>query len=250
MVERLLLAAAADASATWHSASSSDVRVAVVLVAATLLYLAYNLLIAPRVVARLFPRRATNESDLRTTGSFFRKGAGAILFGVIPAAAMALAWPGGLAACGLTFAEAPRSLLYALGFIALMLPLLVFQARKPSFRLHYPEVRRPLTGRTALWNTLGWAAYLSGYELFFRGILVLALAPLVGPLPALTLALMAYVFVHLGRYAGETVGTLFTGTLFGVVALDTGSILMPFLAHFGVALLADFLAARPVSADA
>lgn len=256
MLERLLIAAASagrDATTPphdWLTPSGSDVKVAVVLVAATLLYLGYQLAITPTFVARVFPAHTTSEPELRTTVSFFRKVVGALLFGVVPAVAIAAAWPGGLAACGVSFNAATRSLLYALGFIALMLPLLLIQTRKPSFRLHYPEVRQPLTGRLAVCNALAWAAYLIGYELFFRGVLVLGLAPLVGPLPALTLSLMAYVFVHLGRYAGETIGTLFTGTLFGIIALDTGSILMPVVAHLGVALLSDHLAARPLPENA
>jgi membrane protease YdiL (CAAX protease family) len=100
----------------------------------------------------------------------------------------------------------------------------------------------------AAWNALAWAAYLFGYELFFRGILVLALGAEIGALPALAVSLMGYVFVHLDRYIGETVGTVVTGTLFGVVALETGSLLAPFVAHLGVALAADHLAARPLPA--
>ena len=263
MVESLIIAAASNAlapgvSATvapsapgdWLAPSGNDARVAIVLVAATLLYLAYHLAIAPAVVTRLFPERTTTEPELRTTVAFFRKAVGSALFGVLPAIAIASAWPGGLAACGVSLVEAPRSLLYALAFIALMVPLLLMQTRKPSFRQHYPEVRRPLIGPLAAHNAVAWAAYLVGYEFFFRGVLVLGLAPIIGPLPALTLSLMGYVFVHLGRYAGETIGTLFTGTLFGIVALETGSILMPIAAHLGMALLSDHLAGRPLPTDA
>lgn len=217
------------------------------MVSATVLYLAYDLVIHRRVAARLFPRCDTEDS-LRTAISFFRKTAGALLLGLVPAIPAALLLPGGLEACGLSLRDAPRSILYAALFLAPMVPLLLVQTRKAAFRAHYPEARIPFTPRVALWNALGWAVYLLAYELFFRGFLVLGLAPHIGPLPALAASLMAYVFVHLGRYPGETVGTLVTGSVFGLVALDTGSILMPFLAHLGVALLTDSLAARPLPA--
>lgn len=224
--------------------SDQHLRVSVVLGAATFLYLGYHLAISRPFVTRVFPTRTTTDAELRTTTSFFRKAVGAVLFGLLPAIVLAIAWPGGLAACGLTFTETPRSLLYALAFLAVMVPLIYSQARKPPFRQHYPEVRRPFTRAVASWNALAWIAYLIGYEFFFRGILVLALAPLIGPLPALTMSLMAYVFVHLDRYAGETLGTLFTGTLFGIITLETGSILMPVVAHVGVALLTDHLSSH------
>jgi len=214
--------------------------------AATLLYLAYDLVIARKVVARLLPRYRA-EDALRTAVSFFRKAAGAVLLGLVPATLAALLLPGGLEACGLSLSDAPRSLLYAAGFVALVAPLILLQSRKASFRAHYPEVRIPFTPRVTAWNALAWTIFLFAYELFFRGFLVLGLAAQIGPLPALGASLMAYVFVHLGRYPGETVGTLVTGSVFGLVALDTGSILMPFLAHLGVALLSDTLAARPLA---
>jgi membrane protease YdiL (CAAX protease family) len=244
MIETLTVAAT---PTEWSNPSEPELRAAVLYAVATVLYLAYHLAVSRDVVARLFPRR-TAEAELRTTVSFFRKGLGTVLFGVVPAIAIALAWPGGLARCGMTLAEAPRSLAYAAAFVIAVLPLVWSQSKKPAFRRHYPEVRIPFTPRVAGWNALAWTTYLVAYELFFRGILVLGLAPEIGALPALAISLMAYVFVHLGRYPGETVGSLVTGTLFSLVALETGSLLMPVVAHLGVALGSDHLAARPLAA--
>jgi membrane protease YdiL (CAAX protease family) len=215
-----------------------------ILLTATLLYVAYHLVIQKDLVIRLFPGQASEE-ELRTTVSFFRKAAGAVLLGLVPAIPAALFLPGGLEACGLSLRDAPRSLLLAAGFVALSSPLLVLQAKKPAFRQHYPEVRLPFSARIAARNALAWAAFLLAYELFFRGFLVLGLAPHLGRLPALAVSLMGYVFVHLGKYTGELLGTFVSGTVFGLVALETGSILGPFLAHLGVALLTDTLASRP-----
>ena len=245
MVESAFLATSFD---DLFEVSASHAHAVAIMVAATVLYLAYDLAIGRKVVARLFPS-AASEEQLRTAVSFFRKAVGTVLLGLVPCIPAALLLPGGLAACGLSLDEAPRSLLLAGGFVLLMLPLLLVQSRRPMFLRNYPEVRVPFTRRIALWNALGWTTYLLAYELFFRGFLVLGLAPHIGPLPALAASLMAYVFVHLGRYPGEVLGTLVTGSVFGLVALDTGSILMPFLAHLGVALTSDTLAARHLLAS-
>jgi len=230
--------------APWYQ-DEGELIGALILGLATVLYLAYHLMSSPRSVQWLFPSRALPDA-LRTTTAFFRKGLGTLLLGVVPAILAALCLPGGLAACGLTFDEAPRSLLMASIFIALSLPAIAVQARKPAFRLHYPEVRAPFTRRLAACNAAAWAAYLGAYELFFRGLLVLALASYIGPLPALAASLMGYVFVHLGHYPGELLGTLLSGSVFGLAVLDTGSILMPWVAHLGLALASDHLASRPL----
>lgn len=222
--------------------SASELRVAVMLGAATVLYLAYHLASAPQAVARIF---ATSDDErVRTLVSWTRRAVGVATFGIFPAIPAAIFLPGGLAACGFNLNDAPTSLWMGGVFVALTLPMVALQARKPSFRAFYPEVRVPLVGRTAAWNAVAWVAYLIAYELFFRGFLVLGLAPLVGWLPAMAISLMGYVWVHLGKHPGEAIGTLFSGSYFGFVALHTGSILGPILAHIAVALASDHLAAR------
>lgn len=231
-------------AATLSDPPPAELRAASLLAAATLLYLGYHLAIRPAVVRRLFPRATTTDDGVRTAIGLWRKAVGVVLFGLVPGVAVALAWPGGLAACGLTFEHAPLSLAIGLGFAAVMAPLIALQTNKPEFLRLYPEVRLPFTPRIAAWNALGWAAFLVAYELFFRGFLVIALATEIGPWPALMASLFAYVLAHLDRFVGETLGTLVTGTIFGLVALETGSILAPVLAHLGVSLTTDTLAAR------
>ncbi|MFO0745552.1 MAG: CPBP family intramembrane glutamic endopeptidase [Myxococcota bacterium] len=226
-----------------HATTSEELRVVVIVGVATVLYLAYHLLSSRAATARFFPAEAADDDRLRTRAAFWRRWVGAALFGLVPALPAALFIPGGLDACGLNLHDPFRGLYLSLAFTALTLPLSYLQSRKPSFREHYPEVRAPLTGRTAAWNVASWAAYLVAYELFFRGYLVLGLAPVVGPLPAVAISLMGYVWVHLGKHPGEAVGTLVSGTWFGLVALHTGSVLGPIVAHLAIAVCSDHFAA-------
>ena len=240
-----------DVTNPFSNASPLAWEAALTLTAATVLYLAYNLLTSPAAVARLFPGRdAAGVGDLpserlRTTNAFYRKYLGVVLLGLVPA--IVLAVTGRLDRAGLQLPhDVPMTLLLALGFVAITALPIVFESRKPSFRLSYPEVRAPLRGQLAAHNAFAWAIYLLAYEFFFRGVLVVFLAGAVGPLPALTMSTMAYVFAHFGRYPGEVIGTLVSGTAFGLIALATESILAPFLAHLAVALLSDTLASRRV----
>ncbi len=189
---------------------------------------------------RIFPATTSTDADLSTQTAWFRKTLGAVLF---TAVALGLGFGFGLP-LGLTLTHLDVSLLWTALPYAALLPILWSQSRKPSFQRLYPEVRRPFDGRTRTLNALAWLTYLIGYELFFRGLLVLALAPLIGPWPAVMASLMGYVFAHLHKYPGEAVGSLFTGLGFSIVALETGSLVQPFVLHVLLALTTDELTSR------
>jgi membrane protease YdiL (CAAX protease family) len=238
--------------------AESSLRTVALLAGATTLYLAYHLAISKPSVSRLFAARlatlerpaatrpALSSSDaLSTITSWFRKALGVVLLGLLPAVPMALSTPAGLHALGLNLDHLDQSLLWTGVALAVFLPVIALSSRGPAHRQAYPEVRLPFTPRIATWNAGAWAAFLLAYELFFRGFMLLGLAPLLGPEVALAVTTMAYVFVHLDKFAGEVLGTIFTGIGFGLVTLETGSILMPFLAHLAVAVTNDTLASRP-----
>jgi membrane protease YdiL (CAAX protease family) len=213
---------------------------AIILGVATVAYTAYHLAITPPSVRRFFPTTATTDDHLKTQTAWFRKVLGAVLF---TAVSLSFGLGFGLP-LGLTLDHLDVSLLWTALPYATLLPVLWMQSRKPSFQQHYPEVRHPFDNRTHALNALAWAAYLIGYELFFRGLLVIALAPLIGPWPALAASLMGYVFAHLHKYPGEAVGSLFTGLGFSLVALETQSLVQPIVLHLLLALTTDELTSR------
>lgn len=232
--------------------AESTLRTVALLAGATLLYLAYHLTISKASVSRLFAARLaalsptlTELEALSTVTAWFRKALGVALLGLIPALPMALTTPSGLGSLGLNLDHLDQSLLWTGIALLVFLPIVALSSRGPAHRQAYPEVRLSFTPRIAAWNAGAWAAFLLAYELFFRGFMLLGLAPLLGPEVALTVTTMAYVFVHLDKFTGEVLGTIFTGVGFGLVTLQTGSILMPFLAHLAVAVTNDTLASRP-----
>lgn len=204
-------------------------RATLIVTGATLAYLAFHL-IGKRFRDRWAPWR--------------RRLLGALLLGVVPLVAVTIAWGEPLATWGLTFKDAGWSLAVAgIGWLV-VLPVLALQSRRPPFRVQYPELREPFTPRIALINAGVWLAYLIGYELFFRGILLHGLAGVVDTWLALAVVTMAYVFVHLDKYAGEAIGSIVSGAAFGLATLYSGSILMPLVLHVAIAVTSDMLAAR------
>jgi len=209
--------------------NGNDIEVLALVGGATVFYLAFHLL---------------QRADATPRRPLRRRWIGVVLLGVVPLALVAALSPRPLASYGLTIDHLPWSLAVSVATWLALLPLIALQARSVAFQAAYPELRLPLVGAVARDNAASWILYLVAYELFFRGILLLGLAPLIGAHPALAVVTMGYVFVHLDKFAGEAIGTIFTGVGFGLAALHTGSIVMPVVAHVLIALTSDTLAAR------
>ena len=126
-----------------------------------------------------------------------------------------------------------------------MLPVVALSARRSASWRHYPEIRaRRWTRRLRLVNALSWLAYLLGYELFFRGVFLFAMARWVGPWPAIGIVTAVYVAVHLHKPAGECLGSLIMGVIFGAVSLAGAGIWGPVLGHVLIAVGNDELVLR------
>lgn len=226
---------------SWDTATGGPV---VVLATATACYAAYHYGSSAAAVRRLFG--VSGDVAVRTAIGWWRRALGVLALGVVPFAVATLGLGHAPAALGLNADALGLSLALTAGLVALLAPLIALQARKPWFVAHYPEVREPVAWgpRDHARNAASWLAYLVGYELFFRGVLLFPLAAAFGPWPAIAISTFGYVLVHLPKNPGEGVGSLFIGVLYCAVALHTGSLVMPILAHWATAVAADGLAAR------
>jgi hypothetical protein len=73
-------------------------------------------------------------------------------------------------------------------------------------------------------------------EFFFRGFIILAFVRYMGKGIILPMAVF-YVFIHLGKPAGETISSFFGGLILGVIAFETRSIAGGVILHLGIAYL-------------
>lgn len=124
-----------------------------------------------------------------------------------------------------------RGLALTVGSWALMAPVLWWVAAGADFRAYY----------TAYWSAhgaLGTLAFavqdLFGWEFFFRGMLLFALAELVGGDWAILLQAIIFTLAHQGKPQLETLSCIVGGSAFGWVAWTTGSFYYPFLIHLFV----------------
>lgn len=227
---------------TWLALPEHQVEVAWVLGAATILYTAFHYGGAWMVWRDRVGGADAEAKQARAV--HLQRAAGVLLLGLVPAV-IAVVLGGGAAAWGLGLRQPLVALGLWAGLLAISLPAVLASSRKPASWDHYPLIRAQVwTPRLVRHNALGWVAYLAAYEFFFRGFLLFALERAFGLWPAVLVTTLAYVFAHLPKFAGETLGTIPMGVLFSLAALYTGGIWVPLAVHVVVALTSDFAVLR------
>lgn len=169
---------------------------------------------------------------------------GALLLGLIPLLA-SQALPGGLAVCGVGLPKPGASLAFALALPVLLLPVLYFSVTNERGRAHYPQIRDAKWGRgLQARNVATWTVYLLGYEFFFRGFLLFALAHWLGGTAAVLFTTVLYAIAHLTKDPLECLATVPMGLILGAGALYTGGFWGPFAAHLGIAVVSETMAMK------
>lgn len=163
-----------------------------------------------------------------------------LLLGVLP---LAFARAGGIRPSDVGW-RPPRwrpALGLAGGLLLLALPLLWVAAGDPAMRASYPWPGPWLA--EAPWRIVMWAPlyglYYLAFETFYRGVLLRTLAPWWGTGAANWTQATCACLVHVGKPLAETVVALPASLLFGLLALRTRSLVVPWLLHLGVGVALD-----------
>ncbi|MBN1108979.1 MAG: CPBP family intramembrane metalloprotease [Bacteroidales bacterium] len=194
--------------------------------------------LSEKIKSRFFSK---NGNDRASVNYFiFTRLAGFLFLGAIP-----------LIICLATLKEYPPEF-YGLSFrtdtmlltlistVALSLivfPLASFSARKPKNLVNYPMIRAKVwTPGTILITIAGWSIYLFGYELLFRGILLMPLADNIGMWPAIFVNIAFYSATHVPKGLEETIGAIPLGLVLCIITLATGTIWTAFIVHLVMAV--------------
>jgi membrane protease YdiL (CAAX protease family) len=217
----------------------------------------------PAADALFVPRLVTGVVAVFVLGSWFGRLAGHPLAAKIVAGIwMAAASAGLVLLLGVSVPETavlPRSpglsLVLALGFGSLAVPLIVAATRLPEMQRFYPEIwpslAPPLAPATGGWSrrrmavvAAAWLVYLIGYEALFRGLLLPLLVGSLGVWPGIAVTTGLYVLAHLDRPSAESLAAIPTGFIFAVITLVTGSFLAAVLLHWIIATSNELVAVR------
>jgi len=134
--------------------------------------------------------------------------------------------------------------------LAFMVPILYSAITFiPEIQSYYPTYKRTGGMRFANYYELPeWVAkviyemiYTSDFlwtELFFRGVLIIGFARLLGKNAVIPMA-ATYAALHFGKPVGETISSIFGGYILGIIALYSRNIWGGVFVHGGIALLMD-----------
>jgi membrane protease YdiL (CAAX protease family) len=232
MIERLSGLALVDIG--WRAADGEPFGV---MMTASLAYWAYHYLTSAASYRERWGQGLTPDAA-QLRGYVFQRLGGLLLLGVVPLVVGWALWGKGLGAYGVTWAgvEWGRSAAWVGGAAAALGPVVWAASGGAAHQAAYPQARLSgWTGRRWAVNTGSWAAYLLGYEAFFRGFLLWPLVEVFGVWPAVGVNTALYVYAHLPKAAGETLGCVVMGVVFALMALTTGAIWAPWLAHVLIA---------------
>lgn len=126
--------------------------------------------------------------------------------------------------------------------LLLMLPLIAAASTQADFLTSYPRVQKFASldfANAAHWKHFALYEFLYGLdffsiEFFFRGFLILAFVGIVGPRAIIPMAYI-YVVIHWNKPMGELISSFFGGSLLGIVAYYSRSIVGGIIVHVGIA---------------
>jgi len=169
---------------------------------------------------------------------FFGKYNGLIWMGVVPAILAYFIFDKSPLDYGFhfNFTGGYEALYWVLGLSAVIW-LMNFLARGRETTLkQYPQVRTKVWSRSLLFQVLlGWASYLLGYEFIFRGLLLYASVPILGPWGAIILTVAFYSVTHIPKGSTEAFGSILMGFMLAVITLRTGNIWAAYIIHISLA---------------
>ena len=162
---------------------------------------------------------------------------GTMTIGIIPAVILMLIVNKTPEDYGFAFKNHLTSLAWIGGLACIIIPMNFFNSKKEKNLAFYPNVREKVwTKQMVATNAFSWMAYLFGYELMFRGLLLFATVPLMGEWPAIILNAAFYALVHVPKNLEETVGAVPLGVILCLITLTTGTIWVAFFVHITLAL--------------
>ena len=178
----------------------------------------------------------------------FTKYMGFVWMGIIPLSISLWILPNyTLADYGLTIIPETSftSLAWIIGLCILIVPIASISARNPKNFANYPQIRaKEWDSSLKIKNALGWAAYLLGYEILFRGILLFPLVAQFGVWPAIAVNVALYSSTHIPKGMDETIGAIPLGIVLSLLTLLTGTIWIAFFVHVAMAWTNSFTALK------
>ena len=229
---------------SWET---KDLRVFVPITIALLGFITYWFTASSSKI-KLYFQKNKNSDQASINHILFCKYSGLFWMGVVPIIiCLALIPSYSLSDYGLAYNPETMitSIYWIIGLSIPIIPLVSYSARQTKNLINYPQIRAKTWNRKLkLKNAIGWAAYLFGYELLFRGILLFPLVDEIGVWPAIAVNIALYSATHIPKGLDETIGAIFLGFVLCILTLQTNTIWIAFIVHVIMAWTNSFTALK------
>ena len=220
-----------------------DFRIVIPVLLTIFFFMIYWFISESGAVRKFFYGRS--EHDTAAVSHFlFAKILGFIALGLIPLIIFLLLLPAySMADLGLGFNAGSISFTVVSALVLVVLAGISarFTALKARKFGQFPQIRaRVWTRSTVAVNIAGWALYLIGYELLFRGILLVPLADRLGIWPAIAVNIALYSAAHIPQGYREAFGAAPIGLIFCLVTLASGTVWVAIIVHLTMSLTNSF----------
>ena len=193
----------------------------------------------PWLVGRVGNERA------QETKIYLQRLVGIMLYGIVPTLVFIVGLDRKWSDFGVLPQWSLHDLWWILGLSALALPMSFSGTRKAESQAMYPEIRRPAWGiDTLILSALSWIAYISAYELIFRGFLLFSCYRAFGMGAAVAINTAIYGLTHIPKRMTEGIGAIVFGVVLCIVTLQTGTIWVSVLTHVVLALSNEWFSLR------
>lgn len=212
------------------------------LVTTTLGFLTYlSILTSPRTAEHLIARYGTVRGQALHV-LLANKWSGVVLLGLLPILVVRLVLDQPLSDFGTGPVQGPDTWTWMLLVGSLVLALIWKRSCDPKHYAVYPLIRQETWSRSLLIQSLlASSAFIIAYEFLFRGFLLFACLPLMGPIVAIAVNVLIYALAHVHKGTDETLGSVPFGILLCWITLSTGTIWAVVGIHLIMTLSADLL---------
>ena len=118
----------------------------------------------------------------------------------------------------------------------------VLNSNASMFEL-YPKVTLAAFRKSYfLLNTISWIVYLFVYEMYLRGVLLIAIAEATNIYFSVVLNILFYAWLHIFKGKFEFYGSIVAGLVFCILTLVLNSVIPAIVIHIVMALSTDYIA--------
>ena len=223
---------------------SSESRISMIILGVILFFYLYYYLAHSSVFKRVAEKRYNHNSQKELFRFFMQKLTGFVFLGLIPGVLYYLFIDHSLDKFGFSLLKLQSNISIILLLSGIIITILFFSQKANQQRNSLQINMKEWTPAMFLFNAVGWALYLIGYEFLFRGIFLNECYTTFGFWPAIAINVVVYSAIHMVNGKDQAIGALIFGTIACCLTITRGTLFIPVFMHISLSVFSDYFSIR------